>query len=176
MKRFLLWVVIALPPTLMVVFSLVPFDIVAIWFFSILAIAFLLVAKLALRFIPVLQSQRRFQHTATISLLIVVSIMVFNWPLRIGYAFSRPAFNQVAAQVMAGEMPETPRRIGLFQIEAIDAPESVTNVLGREVVCFWTDVHPFGNTGFVQHGPDNLPFNIWSHFKLDNTWQFIAED
>jgi len=175
-QKVIVWVAIALPPTLMVVLSLAPFDIAAIWFFGVLALSFLLLLLAALRWVPALRPQKRLWRQATAAMLLVVSIMVFNWPLRIGYAFSKPAFNQVAEQVKAGNIPDTPRRVGWFLIEEIDAPNYVINIIGHDVVCLWTDVHPFGNTGFVQHGPDNLPFNIWTHFKLDNTWQFIAED
>ncbi|MEO0755466.1 MAG: hypothetical protein AAFY78_01185 [Cyanobacteria bacterium J06648_16] len=176
MKRFLLWVAISLPPTLMVVFSLAPFDIFAIWLFGGLAAAFLCVLITALSLIPVIGSQKRCRPQATAALLIVVSIILFNWPLRIGYTFSRPAFNRVAEQVMAGDIPETPRRIGWFRIEGIELPEELFYYAEDGIVCLWTDVHPYGNTGFVQTSPNNLPFNLWSHFRLDNTWQFIAED
>ncbi|MEL6249793.1 MAG: hypothetical protein AAFR15_17505, partial [Cyanobacteria bacterium J06627_15] len=78
MKRFLLWVAISLPPTLMVVFSLAPFDIFAIWLFGGLAAAFLCVLITALSLIPVIGSQKRCRPQATAALLIVVSIILFN--------------------------------------------------------------------------------------------------
>ena len=176
MQRFFLWGAIAIPPTVMVILSLAPFDIFAIWFFSVVAAAFLLFLLAALLGLPLLASQKRYWRQAGAALLVVLSIAVFNWPLRIGYAFSRPAFNQVAAQVMAGEMPETPRRVGWFRIEGVALPEDLFYYAEDGIVCLWTNVHPYGNTGFVQTSPDNLPFNLWSHFKLDNTWQFISED
>lgn len=176
MKRFFLWVAIAVPPTLMVVLSLAPFDILVLWLFGIVVLLFLALLMVALSFISALRPLKRMRRQATVALLLVLSVTVFNWPLRVGYAFSKPAFELVAEQVKAGYIPETPRRVGWFLIEDIDAPNYVTNIIGHDVVCLWTHVHPYGNTGFVQHGPENLPFNIWTHFQLDNTWQFIAED
>ena len=102
----------------------------------------------------------------------VVSIIAFNWPLRAAYAFSRPAFDQVSQQMSAGETIESPQRIGWFRIERVEAPGG-TDYQGLQL---WTSVHPNGNTGFVQSAPDQLPFNLWSHFRLDETWQFISED
>ena len=176
MKRFLTWSTIVLPPTLLILLSLKPLEIVSIRFFGFVAAAFLAVFIMALTVIPILQSQKRFRRQVAASLIMVVSITVFNWPLRIAYAFSRPAFDRVAEQVMARETIETPRRIGWFRIERIDVSGSATNDIGYEAPCLWTDIHPYGNTGFVQAIPNNLRFNLWSHFRLDETWQFIAED
>ncbi|MEM1254052.1 MAG: hypothetical protein AAGI69_16595 [Cyanobacteria bacterium P01_H01_bin.21] len=176
MKRFLVWSIVALPPTLLILLSLKPLEIVSIRLAGFLAAAFLAVMIVALMVIPALESQKRFRRQATISLVMVVSIMAFNWPLRIAYSFSRPAFDQVAAQVIAGETVATPRRIGWFRIKRIEAPGPAANGIDRHGLRLWTGTHPNGNTGFVQAGPDNLKFNLWSHFRLDNTWQFIAED
>ncbi|MEM9767484.1 MAG: hypothetical protein AAF892_06360 [Cyanobacteria bacterium P01_D01_bin.71] len=112
----------------------------------------------------------------TVSLTLIISVIVFNWPLRIAYAFSRPAFDQVAAQMMTGETIETPQRIGWFLIKRIDAPGSAANGIDYQGLRLWTGVYPSGNTGFVKASPDDLQFNLWSHFRLDETWQFIAED
>jgi len=92
------------------------------------------------------------------------------------YAFSRPAFEQVAQQVAAGESVKAPRRIGLFRIERVDAPGLAANGIESQGLRLWTTVQPSGNTGFVKASPDNLTFNLWSHFSLDETWQFISED
>lgn len=176
MKRFCLWVAISIHPTLAVVFSLAPLDIFLIWFYGAFAATVLFCLIATLSFIPVLKPYQRSRRPAIAALLIVFSVTVFNWPLRIGYAFSRPAFNEIAARVTAGETITTPRRVGWFHIEAITLPEHLFYYAEDGIVCLWTEVHPHGNTGFVQTSPDNLPFNLWSHFKLDNTWQFIAED
>ncbi|MEO1295938.1 MAG: hypothetical protein AAFW75_09060 [Cyanobacteria bacterium J06636_16] len=131
---------------------------------------------MALIVIPALKSQKRFRRQAAVSLIMVISIVAFNWPLRVAYAFSRPAFDRVAEQVMTGETIETPQRIGWFRIKHIDAPGPAANGIDYHGLRLWTGVHPSGNTGFVQASPDDLRFNLWSHFRLDETWQFIAED
>ncbi|MEM1242475.1 MAG: hypothetical protein AAGI45_21810 [Cyanobacteria bacterium P01_H01_bin.26] len=176
MKRFLAWSAIALPPTLLILLSLKPLEIVSIRFFGFFAAVFLTALIVALMVIPTLKSQKRFRRQAAVSLTMVVSIVVFHWPLRIAYAFSRPDFDRVAEQVAAGEKIEAPQRIGWFQIKRIDAPGFAANGIDYQGLRLWTDLHPSGKTGFVQSSPDNLQFNLWSHFKLDETWQFIAED
>ena len=77
---------------------------------------------------------------------------------------------------MAGEAVETPRRVGMFRVERIEAPGPAANGIDYHGLRLWTGLHPAGNTGFVKASPDNLRFNLWSHFSLDETWQFIAED
>ena len=176
MKRFLAWSIITLPSTLLILLSLKPLEIFSIRFFGLFAAVFLAALTTALMVIPALRSQKRFRRQAAVSLVMVVSIIAFNWPLRIAYAFSRPAFNQVAEQVMTGETIETPRRIGLFRVERIDAPGPAANGIDHHGLRLWTGVHPNGNTGFVKANPDTLRFNLWSHFRFDDTWQFIAED
>lgn len=78
--------------------------------------------------------------------------------------------------MMTGETIETPQRIGWFLIKRIDAPGSAANGIDYQGLRLWTGVYPSGNTGFVKASPDDLQFNLWSHFRLDETWQFIAED
>ena len=176
MKRFLIWSAIVLPPTFLILLSLKPVEIVSLRFFGFLATVFLAIFIVALMVIPTLKSQKRFRQQAAVSFIMVVSIIAFNWPLRIAYALSRPAFDQVAEQVVTGETIATPRRIGWFRIQRIEAPGPAANGIDHKGLRLWTGVHPNGNTGFVQASPDNLQFNLWSHFRLDETWQFIAED
>ena len=173
MKRFLTWSTISLPPTLLILLSLKPLEINSIRLIGCLAAVFLAVALMV---IPTLRSQKRFRRQVVASLVLVVSITVLNWPLRAAYTFSRPAFDQVTQQVTAGETIKTPQRIGWFRIQRIEAPGPAANGIDYHGLRLWTGVHPNGNTGFVQASPDNLRFNLWSHFKLDETWQFIAED
>lgn len=104
-----------------------------------------------------------------ITAALIVSVLGTHWPLRLAYAQSRPAFDQVAEQVRAGNATKTPGWIGLFYIEKAE-------IYHNGVVCLWTNDHPNGPTGFVQHGPENLPFNIWTKILLDDTWQFVSED
>jgi hypothetical protein len=103
------------------------------------------------------------------SIAVLLSLMTTNWPLYSAYRWSRPSFDRLATQVHAGIPAETPERVGLFRIERAE-------VNRNGVVCLWTNDDPSGPTGFVQHGPDNLPFNLWSHMPLDESWQFIKLD
>lgn len=176
MKRFFIWSAIALPPTLLILLSVKPLEIISLRLLGCLAAAFLTIVIVVLLALPALRFQKRFQWQAAISLVIVVSIIMFNWPLRIAYAFSRPAFDRVAEQVMAGETIATPRRIGWFRVERIEAPGPAANEIDDHGLLLWTGIHPNGNTGFVRSSPEDLRFNLWSHFQLDETWQLIAED
>ena len=176
MKQFLIWSAIALPPTLLILLSIKPLEIIALWLLGGLAAAFLAVVIMALLALPALRSQKRLQRQAMVSLMIVVSIIMFNWPLRMAYAFSRPAFDQVAEQVAMGETLATPRRIGWFRVKRIEAPGPAANGIDNHGLRLWTGLHPNGNTGFVKSSPEDLRLNLWSHFQLDETWQLIAED
>ena len=176
MKRFLAWSAIVLPPTLLSLLSLKPLEIVSLRLLGFFAAVFLAAIMVTLMVTPALKSRKRFRRQVVASLIMVVSIIAFNWPLRAAYAVSRPAFDQVAQQVSSGETIETPQRIGWFRIERVDAPGLAANGIEHQGLRLWTDVHPAGNTGFVQSDSDNLYFNLWSHFSLDETWQFISED
>ncbi|MEM8717293.1 MAG: hypothetical protein AAGE92_16225, partial [Cyanobacteria bacterium P01_G01_bin.4] len=96
MKRFLAWSAIVLPPTLLILLSLKPLEIVSIRFLGFFATVLLATLIVALMVAPALKSRKHFRRQTAVSLIMVVSIVLFNWPLRIAYAFSRPAFDQVA--------------------------------------------------------------------------------
>ena len=97
------------------------------------------------------------------------SIAFFNWPLHLAYIASRPSFENFAQRLRDGEQIRVPARIGMFRVVKAE-------VNHNNVVCFWTDDDAAGGTGFVNFGPDHLPFNLWSHTHLDDSWQFITED
>ncbi len=103
------------------------------------------------------------------TIAILLSVATSDWPLRAAYTLSRSSFDRVASQVDAGDHVNTPCWIGLFRIHKAE-------VHHNGVVCLWTDDDTAGPTGFVQYASDDLPFNLWSHIRLDNRWQFIAED
>lgn len=102
-------------------------------------------------------------------LVIIGSVMVTHWPLRVAYWFSQPAFDQFALQVRVSDPMDFPRRVGLFTIRKAEVSRT-------GIVCLWTDPRPGGNVGFVQCGRDPMPFNLWSMIGLPGGWQFIAED
>ena len=104
-----------------------------------------------------------------LSLSVIVSVALTDWPLRITYAWSRASLDAVSERVRLGEQVITPLRVGLFNIQRAELSE-------RGIVCLWTEPHPSGSTGFVQCSSDDVPFNLWSHTSLDEHWQFISED
>jgi hypothetical protein len=105
----------------------------------------------------------------TVCLAVIASVVIFHWPLRAAYSLSRSALDGVARDVRAGQRVVSPTRVGLFTIVEAE-------VSRHGIVCLWVDPHPAGKTGFVQCGPDHVPFNLWSMVCLDDRWQFIAED
>ena len=123
-----------------------------------------------------IEPKKRFRQLTVASLMVVASIVVFNWPLKAACSLSRPAFDHVVEQVQSGETLSTPRRVGWFRIQLIEAPGPAENKIDEHGLRLWTNLHPNGKTGFVQSSPDDLRFNLWSHFKLDDAWQFISED
>ena len=104
-----------------------------------------------------------------ICLAIIISVAATHWPLRLTYALSRDAFDAVAQRVRTGEHITTPVRVGLFSIRSAELSH-------HGIVCLWMHPHPGGSTGFVQCRRDYVPFNLWSIVRLDDRWQFIAED
>lgn len=116
--------------------------------------------------------QRQFwliQALAASALAAIVSVMMFHWPLRIAYAWSQPSLDRLALELRAGRQPSVPARAGVFSIQKAE--------IGRRgVVLLWTDLRPEGNMGFVQCQADRVPLNLWSMVRLDDAWQFVAED
>ena len=102
-------------------------------------------------------------------LSVLLTVPTSNWPLRAVYAISRPSLDQAAERLRAGETLATPRFIGMVFVREAKLKQ------GR-IVCLWTDPSPSGPVGFVQTTPDDLPFNIATHMRLDDSWQFISED
>lgn len=102
-------------------------------------------------------------------LAFLASVVTVHWPLRAAYFMSRPSLDRLARDVRAGHRLAGPARVGLFIINQAE-------VSRHGIVCLWVDPNPSGKTGFVQCGPDYVPFNLWSMVHLDDRWQFIAED
>ncbi len=161
-RRPYLLIAIGAPPFLAILASLWPLEPIALVLTCTLLGLGTVVAVLFVR-----STRHLFAGTAALAMLL--SVATSNWPLQAAYTLSRPSFDRVAAQVRAGDPPSTPCLIGLFRIRKAE-------VSHNGIVCLWTDDDPAGPTGFVQTGPDDLPFNLWSHTPLDNSWQFISED
>jgi hypothetical protein len=155
--RYLL-IAIAAPAFLAILASLYPFEP------SLLILTCILLGYIIIVGLIFVRSLRQlFAGITTIAILL--SVATSNWPLRAAYTLSRPSFDNAAAQVRAGDPPSTPCWIGLFRIQKAE-------VGNKGILCLWTN----NGTGFVQTGPNDLPFNLWSHATLDNSWQFISED
>ena len=92
-----------------------------------------------------------------------------SFPLRLGYRLSKQPMDKAAARLRAGESISTPCWVGSIRVKKAE-------LSWRGIPCLWTHPHPNGSDGFVQTPPDYIPFNIWSHTKIDNEWQFISED
>jgi hypothetical protein len=99
---------------------------------------------------------------------VTISVAVWDWPLRLAFAASRPALERAAADVRSGKQVVN-ERVGVFFIRS-------GNMTGANIPCLWTDTNPAGRTGFVQTRPDVLPFNLWSAIHLDDRWYLISED
>lgn len=106
---------------------------------------------------------------AIASLALIASVVTMHWPLRASYLLSRPALDQLARDVQAGQPLPGPTRVGLFTIKQVE-------VSRQGIVCLWVDLNPAGKEGLVQCGPAHPPFNLWSMISLDDRWQYIAED
>lgn len=98
-----------------------------------------------------------------------VTLELSSFPLKLGYHLSKGQMDKTAARLRAGETISTPRWVGLIRVKRAE-------LSWRGVPCLWTRPHPSGSAGFVQTPPDNIPFNLWSHTKIDDEWQFISED
>ena len=122
----------------------------------------------ALSVVPFAQSRSHF-YFGILTIGVLVSIAATNWPLRIAYAVSSSSLDRAAQQIRNGQTITTPCMVGVFRIANAELHYNNT-------ICLWTDCDPSGKTGFVQCGPDNPPFNLWSHTRLSNSWQFISED
>ena len=158
----LIIVVIIAAPLLAILASLWPVEP------AMLAMACIVLAFATLSTFPFVRSLRLLFARVT-TLAVLLSVITSNWPLRAAFALSRTSFDRIAAQVLAENPPETPCMVGLFRIEK-------AHVDRHGIVCLWTDIDPSGATGFVQYRCDDLPFNLWSRMRLDDSWQFIQED
>lgn len=154
--------VIVAAPLLSILASLWPLEPI------ILAMACIVLSLAILATLPFVRSLRLLFAGIT-TLAVLLSVMTSNWPIRAAFALTRKSFDQMAAQVLAGTPPQTPCRIGLFRIEKAE-------IYHNGVARLWTDDDSGGSTGFVKYGNDDLPFNLWSHLRPDDSWHLIRED
>ncbi|TWU40851.1 hypothetical protein [Novipirellula artificiosorum] len=153
---------VGIPPMIGVLASLWPLD------GTLLAVVCLPLILITLSVAIATRSLRQLFYAIT-AFAILLSTILYNMPLRTAFAFSRSSFDQLADDVESGRSVDTPCWIGPIRI-------CKAETYGNGVICLWTDDSPGGHTGFVRHGPSNLPFNLWSHSIMNDSWQFIAED
>ena len=170
------WGAIAAPPSLIIVLSLLPADQLILWLYG----SVLGLCSLTALLFTVVQAHRsqsgprwkKSRQRATLAFCLVVSVLSLNWPMRLAFILSRPALNQAAQQLLAGDPVATPRRIGLFRIAAAELFQNPSKP--EQIPSLWTDLGSGGDLmGFVQSGPGKPPFIMWSHMRLDRDWQFI---
>ena len=102
-------------------------------------------------------------------LLFTTSVAFTSWPLRMMFYLSRSDFDAVVGEIQKGNMPRTPVRIGLFQIEKIETRDGILRL--------WT--YTAGDRdGFVNANRSTVQqqFSIWASEELSENWQFIWED
>jgi hypothetical protein len=113
--------------------------------------------------------QDRRNIAPTVSLILLLSMLFWNWPLHLCYQISRPAIEALMTRVRAGELISTPVRAGLYIVK--DAGISHSGI-----PCLWTRPNPAGYTGFVQTDSPDDKFNLWSSTRVDDNCHFIQED
>jgi hypothetical protein len=109
--------------------------------------------------------RRRWFHVPLLFVwpLLVASIQITNWPMKLSFAASTPALDRLAERVAAGQMPPLPTRAGAYTIHAVEARP----VSGGQAICLWTCPVKRGHIGFVQSPPGVTPHvNPWTHSQL----------
>jgi hypothetical protein len=112
------------------------------------------------------------------SLALVASVALFQWPLRVAYALSRPEMERVAAQLRAGRRFTKPVRVGAFLIERAEIREYEGDCCCRpseSCVCLWMHTGPAGDTGLVRCWVKAGPLDKAWLTPLDEQWQFVAK-
>ncbi len=104
--------------------------------------------------------------------------MVFqNWPMRLAFLVSRPAFDRLADRIEAGESPRWPVYAGLFQVSGIARGHS-----GTPNTALTIGANPNGNTWFVRSSTPTssltVPPQVFVSEKLtaDGRWWHQEED
>lgn len=104
-----------------------------------------------------------------LAFIVIASVAITEWPLRLNYMLARPSMNAIAARVQKGHKVKTPIQLGLFRIKKVE--------LRNGIVCLWTTTDTGGDSGLVNTTPQGShSFNLWSTLRLDNDWQYIEED
>lgn len=106
-----------------------------------------------------------------LALVIAVSVIWTDWPLRGHFLLVRSSLDSLADRLERREHINSPVQVGLVRIQTAE--------LNRQgVSCLWTRTNTGGDTGFVRTSADKVEsqFNLWSNRTLDDEWQFVRED
>lgn len=142
----------------------------AVWPLERVLLSLICVPLLILSFTGLIATRTLLHKMLSIAAIaVLLSTLLFDMPLQNVFRLTRGTFDQIATKIEAGAAIETPLWIGPFRICKVEQRPN-------GVVCLWTDDAPTGHTGFVRHGPKDLPFSLWSHVAVDDSWQFVAED
>tara|TARA_R110000850_G_scaffold42454_28_gene108982 strand:+ start:304 stop:801 length:498 start_codon:yes stop_codon:yes gene_type:complete len=98
----------------------------------------------------------------------IVLVAVTQFPLRMTFALSETALQRLAAEVVEQGPLTEPAQAGLFTI-------AKASVHPNGSVFLMTDPDPSGPAGFVYQYTGS-GYNIWSEYRIDDSWHFIALD
>jgi hypothetical protein len=106
-----------------------------------------------------------------LSLVLIFSVNVTHWPVRMAFAFIEGSLDNLADSVKAGNNLALPRRVGPFVV-------SEAGILPGEVVYLWTDASPGGPSGFVRCSSEAARerLNLWWSVRLNGNWQLVFLD
>ena len=111
----------------------------------------------------------RISLLAITMLALVMSVWVDSWPAKLRFKTAKLQLEKVVTSVQAGEELTHPFWVGSYHVKKLKSSES-----GQ--ICFWTTLHPYGNTGlvFTPNGDPNL--NDIYQIRLDEDWHLICID
>ncbi len=108
--------------------------------------------------------------------LLVATMVLTSWPMKLSFALSKPALDRLADAVAAHRVPTLPRRAGAYVIHAVEA-RPVVEVTNGLTVCLWMLPVERQHVGFVRSPVGVTPeFNPWTHSRMDAHWHYFGED
>jgi hypothetical protein len=102
--------------------------------------------------------------------LLPLSMLITSWPFRLAFLVSRPALENVADRVAAGQAVTGPEWAGLFRVvgSAVDSASGNVGLI--------TDQDPAGRSGFVRGRTGGPFFNLNIYLPLCDEWTYQCED
>ena len=108
--------------------------------------------------------------------LLVATMLVTQWPMKLSFALSRPALDRLADAVAAHRAPALPQRAGAYVIHAVETRPVAEDTNGL-TVCLWMLPLERQHVGFVRSPVGVTPeFNRWTHSRMDAHWHYFGED